>query len=475
MLQAIMTRDGMTTTSTSTPTSPTTSTTLIKTASLSPLLTTTTAITKPTVTATAPVAGLYSCVSNVCTGASPAVDFAYKTLQALINFGSQKLVRLGKAAAAPLTVDGKLDQRTLNAYLPISREVGGKLAIFDFTPTPEYLARNADTFAYEIAKWTGYTWVPATATVPGHWERFRAGQTEPVLPQYTPPVAPTAALCPRGATATSVGCLYPPGTVAAFNKQRGKWRIAIPNSVLANLPAQAQPSAPTSSPTSSLTSLRPAGFGFYGFGAFGAATHTVVAEVDSPPPGVQQIDESQLETMTGEAPAPTPAPMPTAPPQPAPMPAPTPAPTMQPAPTSTPAPVQVDTTVLAPQTEASPTEGRYKGCIARFNKTRKVFSIYCPVGSKAAEPGLGIVDGEYFRCLFGNCGGLGASDVTPPPPEGFVKTAEVTTLPRAGETPAGDERDRFFRLNNPFMWVAIAGVAAAAGGGYVIYRRRRST
>jgi LPXTG-motif cell wall-anchored protein len=88
-------------------------------------------------------------------------------------------------------------------------------------------------------------------------------------------------------------------------------------------------------------------------------------------------------------------------------------------------------------------------------------------------PGLGFTDQEYFRCLRGGCIGLGASEVTPPPPEGFVKAAEVTTLPRAGETQAGDERDKFFRLKNPLMWAAFAGAAAiVGGGGYVLYRRR---
>jgi len=122
-----------------------------------------------------------------------------------------------------------------------------------------------------------------------------------------------------------------------------------------------------------------------------------------------------------------------------------------------------------------PITGRFNGCLARFNRTRKVYAIYCPVGSTAATPGLGIYDGEYFRCLRGNCTGLGADTVTPPVPGGFTKVAEVTTLPRAGETQAGEERDKFFRLGNPFMWAAIAGTAAVVGGGgYMIFRRKRA-
>lgn len=121
------------------------------------------------------------------------------------------------------------------------------------------------------------------------------------------------------------------------------------------------------------------------------------------------------------------------------------------------------------------TSGRYTGCLARYNRTRRVFSIYCPIGSQAAQPGLGLGDQEYFRCLRDGCTGLGADTVTPPPPTGFVKAAEVTTLPGAGETQAGDEKDKFFRLGNPLMWAVFAGAATVVGGGsYMLYRRKRA-
>jgi hypothetical protein len=356
-----------------------------------------------------------------------------------------------------------LDARTLNAYLPIARAIGGKLAIVDYAPTPEYLARYADTIATEIARWLGITWVEATATTPGHWAPLRAGEP-PVLPRYVPP--PPTIICPRGATATATGCVFPPGTIATFSKRRGKWRIAVPAAALKT------------------TALQP-GAARRTFGA--AGTHVVVAEVDTPPPGVQQVEESQFEEATGEAPTegapPTmvmyvcpdgtrvtdPSTCPSPPPPKAEVPpraAPPPAPEALPPPSELVPPAP-------PAEEAPPTEGRYKGCIARYNITRKVYSIYCPVGSPAAKPGLGIVDDEYFRCLFGNCHGLGESEVTPPPPEGYVKTAEVTTLPRAGETVAGKERDKFFRLKNPYMWLTFAGVAAVGSGSYYFIRRRR--
>jgi hypothetical protein len=107
---------------------------------------------------------------------------------------------------------------------------------------------------------------------------------------------------------------------------------------------------------------------------------------------------------------------------------------------------------------------KYAGCVARFNTTRKVFAIYCP----PAPSGLGIF------------GGFGVDTVVPPVPSTpagvpFVKTVETPTLPQQGETHVGSEKDKFFRLNNPFMWLAFAGTAAAiGGGGYVIYRRKRA-
>lgn len=361
-----------------------------------------------------------------------------------------------------IAVDGRITKATLAAYLPISRAVGGKLAIFDFTPDIKYLATNAQTFALEIAKWLGMTWVEATPTVPGHWERLRAGQV-PRLPSPPVPTAPAPSLCPAPAQATSQGCLWPSGTIAAFHKGRRKYRIAIP--------AGLQPGGRATDIASRIAAKRPAsyGFGWYGLGA----AYVVVAESDKVPMGAKEVSEEDFAVAAGEAP--TPGPQPTVPPPPPIVTAPPPP---QAAPPATP-PVRVDVgpTVVEPVTPGTIVPGvavgkpRYAGCIARFNKTRKVFSIYCPINSPAGTPGLGISDDE-FRCLYGNCG-LGADDVTPPVPAGFTKTAEVKTLPGAGETPAGDEREKFFRASNPVMWIAIVGTAAAVGGGGYYFMRRR--
>jgi hypothetical protein len=150
------------------------------------------------------------------------------------------------------------------------------------------------------------------------------------------------------------------------------------------------------------------------------------------------------------------------------LPVPPPLPFLQPQPQPQPQP---------PQPEP-PTGRRYAGCIARFNKTRKVYSIYCPIGGPAASPvtaGFGIGDDE-FRCLYGDCHQqLGADAVTPPVPAGFNPTPVVTTttLPGEGETSAGEEKDKFFRANNPAMWALFAGTAAIVGGGGYWFMRRR--
>jgi len=116
------------------------------------------------------------------------------------------------------------------------------------------------------------------------------------------------------------------------------------------------------------------------------------------------------------------------------------------------------TTTLPPNATVT-TRQRYAGCVARYNTTRKRFVIYCPMVF-----GLGAAGTT-----------LGADAVTPPPPAGYMRTTEVDALPNEGEQVVGQERDNFFRLDNPWMWVAIAGATVAAGGGgYALYRRKRA-
>jgi hypothetical protein len=332
----------------------------------------------PAAPAPAPVDTAFACTNNICYG-SGDVDFLFRTLQNLINNANKRLRDKGLPAGVDIVIDGRIDARTLNVYMPISRAVGGTLAIFDFTPDPKYLASNARNIALGIATWLGLTWVAEAGGVPGHWARMSAGQTVQLPPPPAPVSSGTKTLAPTAPTAPTVQTAPTPTT-----------RPTVPI-------------APT---------------------------------------------------------APTPTTRPTAP---APMP-------QAVAPAQTVAPVEP-----LPPPSTPETEGKFRGCIARFNRTRKVFAIYCPIGSEGATPGLGVYDAEYFRCLGTNCTGLGADTVTPPPPAGFVKAVEVTTLPRAGETQSGDERDKFFRLGNPLMWAAFAGTAAVVGGGgYMLYRRKRA-
>jgi hypothetical protein len=366
-------------------------------------------------------------------------------LQNLINMANAQLARTG-AAAAPIVIDGRLDKRTLAAYMPVSRGIGGTLAIFDFSPDPKYLATNVLAFAQTIAQWLNITWVEATALTAGHWERLRVGQTS-VLP--APPMAAPAptSLCPPGTVATSRGCLpsappqpdqppppldqtlptaLPPPTVMTMYVCPDGTRVSSMDACLKQRaqPAQCLP-PPSPSPGSQVS---PSYWDSYnaclerqGLKPVQVPPHTYGLE---PPPG----------------------------------------------------------TLPFPGTITPPASKRYAGCLARFNKTRKVFAIYCPIGTAptTVSPGLAAYSGfrgyddEQFRCLYGNCGGLGADTVTPPVPANFIKTAETRALPGEGETPAGEEKDKFFRANNPAMWALFMGTAAVIGGGsYFIVRHRR--
>jgi hypothetical protein len=333
-------------------------------------------------------------------------------LQNLINMANAQLARTG-AAAAQIVVDGRLDKRTLAAYMPVSRGIGGTLAIFDFSPDPKYLATNVLAFAQTIAQWLGITWVEATALTAGHWERLRVGQTSvlPAPPMTAP--APTS-LCPPGTVATSRGCLpsAPP-----------------PPDQPPPLPAQCVP-PPSPSPGSQVSPNY--------WDSYNACLQRGGQLPPQLPPHTYGLE---------------PLPGPIAPPP-----------------------------IPFPGTITPPASKRYAGCLARFNKTRKVFAIYCPIGTAptTVSPGLAAYSGfrgyddEQFRCLYGNCGGLGADTVTPPVPANFIKTAETRALPGEGETPAGEEKDKFFRANNPAMWALFMGTAAVIGGGsYFIVRHRR--
>jgi len=88
----------------------------------------------------------------------------------------------------------------------------------------------------------------------------------------------------------------------------------------------------------------------------------------------------------------------------------------------------------------------YAQCFVRFNRTRKVFAIYCPT---SAGTGLGEA------------------------PAGTALVAEVATRAEAGAaTPLADETDPSSK--RPWLWVAVLGGATVIGGALVLTTRNRS-
>jgi hypothetical protein len=120
-----------------------------------------------------------------------------------------------------------------------------------------------------------------------------------------------------------------------------------------------------------------------------------------------------------------------------------------------------------PRLPAPATAGKYKaGSVARFNVTRKVWSIYSPL---AGGYGLGVSsDG---RCIGGSC--LGSAEVNPPVPFNTVKAGEEI-VPPAGVTHSGAEEDAAPFYKRPYFWLAVGGGAVVVGGGYAMLRRRKA-
>jgi hypothetical protein len=114
---------------------------------------------------------------------------------------------------------------------------------------------------------------------------------------------------------------------------------------------------------------------------------------------------------------------------------------------------------VAPTPSQPSTVGHYTGCVSRFHKTKKTFSVYCPTNWRPPASGFGAVD------LFGQT-------VTPAPPTGTIKVVDLPAAPSEAII-IGTEDDPFYK--KPLFWVAVVGGAAVVvGGGYVIYRRKRA-
>lgn len=112
----------------------------------------------------------------------------------------------------------------------------------------------------------------------------------------------------------------------------------------------------------------------------------------------------------------------------------------------------------------APIAGKYpSGSIARYNTTRKVWSIYRPRAT-----GLGLSVTEGFDCLYGDCAStLGGA---PLPPTGYVFLTTAQTSDGARIANPSTEKDTV--LTSWWFWALIA-TAAVGGTGVVIYRRKK--
>lgn len=102
---------------------------------------------------------------------------------------------------------------------------------------------------------------------------------------------------------------------------------------------------------------------------------------------------------------------------------------------------------------------KYVGCISRYHKTRRTFSIYCPIGWQPRTLGSWTV--------------LGDDKVTPAPPPNTMKIAEEAVEPP--EAPSnGATEDDFKFYKSPWFWagVAMVGIGGTTAG-MLLYRRRR--
>jgi len=118
---------------------------------------------------------------------------------------------------------------------------------------------------------------------------------------------------------------------------------------------------------------------------------------------------------------------------------------------------QVSPQPLAPVSAIPP---KYQGCLSRFHKSKRTFSVYCPLDWQPTGPGLGAAD------LFGQV-------VIPAPPAGTIKVANLPVAP--SEAPnVGTEDDPLYA--KWWFWTIVGSVAVAGSvGGVALVRRRRRT
>jgi len=123
-----------------------------------------------------------------------------------------------------------------------------------------------------------------------------------------------------------------------------------------------------------------------------------------------------------------------------------------------------------PGTAATAT-GYPPGAVARYNKTRKVWTIYGLGGTMA---GLGMTD-YLGNCIWGDCYGLGQTTPEVEPPAPGPKIGEEKEKP-AGVPNAGDEEDKKPLYKKWWFWTAIGGGVVVLGtGGYFLLRKKKGS
>lgn len=109
---------------------------------------------------------------------------------------------------------------------------------------------------------------------------------------------------------------------------------------------------------------------------------------------------------------------------------------------------------LAPVSAIPP---KYQGCLSRFHKSKRTFSVYCPMDWQPTGPGLGAAD------LFGQA-------VIPAPPVGTIKVADLPVAPPEAPN-VGSEDDPLYA--KWWFWTIVGVAAVGSVGGVVLVRRRR--
>lgn len=164
-------------------------------------------------------------------------------------------------------INNQIDPATVDAFIYLGRH-DTRFAVIDQAVNATWLAANAGPVLNTLATWLGVP-VPAIQLCPTGQELTSQGCV-PVCPAGT---TRTIHGCSRNEdltpTTTLVPGTLPSGTITAFSKKRGMWRVAVP-----------------------LTAT----------GLAGMATYQEVTPSATMPEGAMQTTETDLERRTGQLP-----------------------------------------------------------------------------------------------------------------------------------------------------------------------------